>query len=506
MINSTFIPVHKENNFNQIARAGLLAPIEHVPKMQGLRDLKEDQPKQLIRTGLLQPIPQPIQMRSVRVLSQALPKIQELSESQEDQAIQSIQVGLALSLSPPAPKIQKFEDLKGAKLKEAVRVWLLQPASKIQGWNGLKKGRAEQIEVPLTSKPRARADSLSIDTFKYMPSIHKDTFISSRKDFTHILLEESSNRSGFMIRPCKRSQGSFYDVAVTHSKAMKFFKPPVKPGLQKRGENIADKIRLGNEEIGLKTHRSTPLDLKKFGVINPKTEEFHEMGKFGGVLEEAFLGDCNEIKISSKKELFSFFACVIHQVDVLHKANIAHMDIKEGNICKTKEDLFQIIDKESSLDFDDNALEEIRGVKFGFTPAKVSPNMFHDLQKANTLEEAKQIAKRVDIFTIGTVFYQMTHALKMKKSVRECRISPYVLEKQEFIKIESGEFLKKRWFAAPIILKAEEELDETLVIIDDSHQRILIKRMLSFKLEEQPTIEELKMAFPTSLIVKKAGT
>ncbi len=477
-----FIDNSKENNLNPIARPGLLAPIEHVPKIQGVDDSKDDQPKPLIRIGELQP------------LSQRLPSIQEVSSSR---------VGLVPPLVPLIPKMQKFEDLKGAGLKEAIRIWLLQPTSKIQEWGDLKEGRVKQIETSLASKPRARASSLSIEVSKYMPSMHKDTFISSRKDFTCLLVEESSNRLGYMIRPCKRAHGSSYNVAVTHSKAVKFLQQPAKPALQKRGENIADKIRLGNEEIGLKTHKATLLDSKKFGILDCKGGRFCKMGQFGGLVEEAFLGDCEEIKISGKKELFSLFACVIHQVDVLHKANIAHMDIKEKNICNDKKGLFRIIDMDSSIDFNDNALEDIRDVKFGFTPARVSPKMVHNLRKANTWEEAQEIAKRIDIFTMGTVFYQMTHAVKVGKPVKECKNLPFVSEKQEFIKIVNGEVLSKRRFEAPFIPKMKDELDETLSIIENQTQRRLIERMISFNFEGQPTTAELKGAFPSSLIVKK---
>lgn len=362
--------------------------------------------------------------------------------------------------------------------------------------------------LPKTDNPRIRAKSPSVDFSKYIPSIRKDTFISSRKDFSCLLCVESNPDERGSIKPCRLTRGGCSYVLVTQNVAIKFFIQSISQDrlerIQKKNQTIVDKTCQSDEEIGLVAKKSIPFEDKIFSVYLPLKGETLVVGKPWRV-EEAFLEDCSKLKISTKEELSSFFACVVHQVDAFHKANVCHMDIKLPNICKTKNNLFKIIDVDGSLDFDENAQEDIKKTRFDFTPSMTPSTIFHRLQKANTVEETKQIAKRMDVFAIGSVFYQMTHALKMEISgvSRERSIEkyPYELEKQEFCQVSTGKVLLKA--LSPWMLKMPNELNETLSVIDDLNQRNLIKRMISFNFEGQPTTAELKEAFPSSFIVKK---
>lgn len=249
-------------------------------------------------------------------------------------------------------------------------------------------------------------------------------------------------------------------------------------------EAIADKINPSNEKIGLTSDKITRLGRKEFYLYehdkNPK--KFYGFRGFSHITE-ARLKDCAHTTFSSKEELLKAASYLIHQVDILHREGIYHMDIKPHNISKTKDGRFKVIDRYGSLDFTkQETMSRVQNENFWITRYMIPKSLFDDLVATKTTSEATKIAKAADIFATGSTIYQMAFAFMNNKCLKESHYStrlPYNLAPN----------------GHPFCLLPPEKFNTPLKALS-SNQQQLIRRSLLALGDNQPTLKELKEAFP----------
>lgn len=274
---------------------------------------------------------------------------------------------------------------------------------------------------------------------------------------------------------------------LTEDLALKvFFNGDLSEYHQRQNHEAQIRARISPEmrALGFSDSPITLLGNKTFTIYNRETNSFSSLEGECRV-ERMLLEDGMDIKVSSPKELYSMFACLIHQVDILHRNNIIHADIKPENFCKTPEGLFELIDMDKSLITDDPKIYERPELDFAVSPNFIEREEYLSLKRARTPEEAMDKGKSLDILSLGSTMYQMIYAFKAKKSLIGCSLNsfPHTYDSEGMIKS----------------LKSKRELQGNLRGLEPDRIDIII-RMLSLNPLDRPSIEELKAAFPSTLI------
>lgn len=238
--------------------------------------------------------------------------------------------------------------------------------------------------------------------------------------------EYKSNPSLWGFSHCTVKEGNFYRCFITPTEAIKSRKEKTRLSDYHRGlqlEEIAAKRTAASyQEIGLPKKKIHPLGQKTFYLYDYKSGL-----KIRKVIdlshsETVLLEDCDHIKFSSRKELFRFFSHTLHQLDALHKADICHMDIKPANICKTKNNSFQIIDLNDCLDFsDEKTANRLQTGDVTMSTVMTLPSLKAKLSGQANLQEAQALAISCDLFATGSTFYQMAHAFSKGLSLVDCK-------------------------------------------------------------------------------------
>lgn len=130
---------------------------------------------------------------------------------------------------------------------------------------------------------------------------------------------------------------------------------------------------------------------QKFIIIVMEYLDGYDLEKY---IENLFL-DYERI---SDDLLKKFMRVMLKTVNFLHRNNIAHRDIKPGNIIYTKDDLVLI-------DFGFSCIESC--VSLVGTPNYVSPELAELLLKDDNKSQSIEFWKRNDVWALGIVFYKL---------------------------------------------------------------------------------------------------
>ncbi|MBS0627744.1 MAG: hypothetical protein JSS09_05990, partial [Verrucomicrobia bacterium] len=248
--------------------------------------------------------------------------------------------------------------------------------------------------------------------------------------------------------------------------------------------NIRTRIRPEMEALGFSDSPITHLGTRTFTIYNERNRSLSSLTGECRV-EKKLLEDGLNLKTASLEELYSLFACLVHQLDILHKNNIIHADIKPETFCKTPDGLFELIDMDESIIADDPKIYSRRELNFAVTPQFIQEEEYGALKRAETPEETMTKGRSLDILALGTTMYQIAYAFNKKIALIDCSMEsfPHTYKSNEMIKS----------------LKDKEKLRTGLGEIDSDLKEVII-RMLSVDPSERPSLEELKQAFPLSLI------
>ena len=311
-----------------------------------------------------------------------------------------------------------------------------------------------------------------------LPPLQLQTSLVSEEISTHPHFEWS-------LIPCRIIKTNLGKIVVTEDHAINICDPSKEEKYYSKLQNeekIIGRVNPSNQEIGLTQEKITHLGGKTF-YLHEHAKSPREFYPFDGFshMTEAHLEDCSRIKFSSKEELLTAASYLIHQVDILHKAKICHMDIKAENICKTKDGKFKVIDRYGSLDFTrKETLERVTAGKIDTTSWMIPRSLITELLNAKTSEEAKKTATAADIFATGCTLYRMTYAFTHYIALKEYSDKaslPYSIDADQY----------------PYQLLSPKTLDQTLLILTPQQQD-MIKKTLSR--DPQPSLNALKAAFP----------
>lgn len=328
-----------------------------------------------------------------------------------------------------------------------------------------------------------------------------------------ITLKSSDPSLEWKAFPCKLFETERKYVALTNEIA--FF-------ISRKSENrtynrlnnqeaITKKISPSYEQIGIPIDTISRLGTQEFYFyIHNKSR----IGRLKGVTHttRAYLNDCENSRLTTEQLVIKCATDLIHQVKALHEKKITHLDIKDPNVCKTKEDRFVLIDREDSLDFGNKKSIENKLQKEDWigTPQLMPYPLCNDLIQAQKDVSQKGIAKAfktaqaIDKFALSATIYYI--AYYHKKNHNDIDFAyPYTLSsKQPYPSIlhDLG------FYRFPLEVRPRRERDQTLSMFSEA-QRSLLDRCLSTKqssnsrnsylqvnIAEQPSLKELAEAFP----------
>ena len=317
-----------------------------------------------------------------------------------------------------------------------------------------------------------------------LPPLQVQTSLASEKISTHPHFEWS-------LIACRILKTNLGKIVVTKDHAINICDPSKEGKYYRKLQNeeqIIGRTNPSNQEIGLTQEKITHLGTKKFYLhdCNKTPKGFYAFHGFSH-MTEAHLEDCSHIKFSSKEELLTAASYLIHQVDILHRSGVCHMDIKPSNICKTKDGKFKLIDRYGSLDFTrKDIMVKVQNGKFDTTKHMIPESLFYDLTEAETTLKAKKRAKIADVFATGSTIYQLAFAFMSKSSLNDQENTarlPYNLDPN----------------GHPFCLRPPEKFAPPLKVLSPGQQQ-LIKNTLLVLVNKQPTLKELKESFPISEI------
>lgn len=228
-------------------------------------------------------------------------------------------------------------------------------------------------------------------------------------------------------------------------------------------------------EIGKKVHSLTLHSPKVYGF-------FCYMNQFGKLvfvismeyIEGEAVSDCKNIDIGLMVNWMLWI------IDILHKNNITHKDIKEDNIIYDKKnERFMLVDFGLSfyLTQDRTSIikQLIKGTPFYFSPRMVSLNMNVSEGKINEVsdEEIVNVLKDNDIWAMGVTIYSVSHGKYPYPNIHDLMILfQLIINKNIEIKIESENMLLSKFLKYVLNKNHTLTMESVVKSINDSIAQI----------------------------------